>query len=388
MCIKRTFHPVGQGAFYSEDIVFDNGESYCVVYDCGSTSKGVSLGGYITNTFERGKIIDILFISHLHADHINGIDALKRHCHIRSVVMPFIKEQDKIMLKFANLQNVNRQQAGDLDFDMLIDDPVRFFNDTRGERTRIIRVATTSPVDPDNDQREGKELKKYNDRSLDDILKYNRYETSRLYPDQKLTLANGKWIYILINHREEQRIKEFKKALKGVEIIPSDDPVDFFEKNKKALTKAYNAVEGDLNSNSLIVYSGCTNNCKRKSSGFGRPKSIIDVIQCNKEACLYTGDANLQDNGLIDQIESSLSCCKEKIHIIQVPHHGSEHNWDSRIMNLNPKCDDYVISHGTGPLSKKYGHPADSVLSALESNGKNKIQVTEGPASKHTQNLN
>ena len=42
--LKRTFHPVGQGAFFTEQF-FDNNKDmllYNVVYDCGSKSKDIS----------------------------------------------------------------------------------------------------------------------------------------------------------------------------------------------------------------------------------------------------------------------------------------------------------------------------------------------------------
>lgn len=41
--VKRTFHPVGQGAFFTEQF-YDNSQKkllYNVVYDCGSKSTGI-----------------------------------------------------------------------------------------------------------------------------------------------------------------------------------------------------------------------------------------------------------------------------------------------------------------------------------------------------------
>ena len=41
--VKRTFHPVGQGAFFTEQFYSDDATTllYNVVYDCGSKSPGV-----------------------------------------------------------------------------------------------------------------------------------------------------------------------------------------------------------------------------------------------------------------------------------------------------------------------------------------------------------
>ena len=67
--MKRTFHPVGQGAFYSE--THDcNRDKFTIVYDCGSlTDKGIHMKSIIESAFkkkesEKKPIIDILFISH------------------------------------------------------------------------------------------------------------------------------------------------------------------------------------------------------------------------------------------------------------------------------------------------------------------------------------
>lgn len=76
MKVIRTFHPIGQGAFYSEQFINDNNTPIgTIVYDCGSNNltclKKIIPGCFISRD------IDILFISHFDADHINGISTLK-----------------------------------------------------------------------------------------------------------------------------------------------------------------------------------------------------------------------------------------------------------------------------------------------------------------------
>lgn len=39
MLLRRRIHPVGQGAFYTEDFYGQNGYVGLVVYDCGTTKK-------------------------------------------------------------------------------------------------------------------------------------------------------------------------------------------------------------------------------------------------------------------------------------------------------------------------------------------------------------
>ena len=73
MEVTRIFHPVGQGAFYTES--FNDQEM--VVYDCGGNSSlkmKEYLDKFLTKSPQQG--IEAIFISHLHDDHINGLQYL------------------------------------------------------------------------------------------------------------------------------------------------------------------------------------------------------------------------------------------------------------------------------------------------------------------------
>lgn len=91
MNMTRTFHPIGQGAFYSEE--FYNSEKGCIfraVYDCGSLKycglqrnsdgtplKRKDIEERVVQAFPDGHGVDILFVSHLDDDHVNLIPCLK-----------------------------------------------------------------------------------------------------------------------------------------------------------------------------------------------------------------------------------------------------------------------------------------------------------------------
>lgn len=81
--LKRTFHPVGQGAFFTEQFYDDAMEHvlYNVVYDCGSKSPGIriQMERDIRNSFYDKKTIDVLFLSHFDDDHVNYVKYLKNH---------------------------------------------------------------------------------------------------------------------------------------------------------------------------------------------------------------------------------------------------------------------------------------------------------------------
>ena len=73
--IQRIFHPIGQGAFYTE-----KHPDFNIVYDCGiiQYSKHTQLADEVVkNSFNPKSEIDILFISHFDFDHISKIKVLK-----------------------------------------------------------------------------------------------------------------------------------------------------------------------------------------------------------------------------------------------------------------------------------------------------------------------
>ena len=84
--VKRTFHTVGQGAFFTEQFYSDDATTllYNVVYDCGSRSKGIKtqMERSIRNVFHDKKEIDVLFLSHFDDDHINFVKTLKDNGHL------------------------------------------------------------------------------------------------------------------------------------------------------------------------------------------------------------------------------------------------------------------------------------------------------------------
>ena len=96
---SRIFHPVGQGAFYTERHELKS-ETINVVYDCGSaTLSKKGLRKYINSVYKKGEQIDILFISHFHADHINGIKYLMQRCDIKRVVIPLLDTETESLVK-------------------------------------------------------------------------------------------------------------------------------------------------------------------------------------------------------------------------------------------------------------------------------------------------
>ena len=237
MELIRIFHPIGQGAFYTERH-FSEGQEFTVVYDCGSTTLTLKkLEKKIKSTFLKKQNIDLLFISHFHSDHINGIQFLKTHCKIKIVVLPLIGEETKALLK------INNFIANDDATTQLIDNPQAFF----GDSTIIISIAETEIVNGDNG------INTEQQRIVTDI---NTSETIASGTPLVNPLID-KWFFIPFNYKHSDRKKEFISALTKASLNLTDiDTIEKISTNKRKIIAAYKQVDGDLNDNSMILFSG------------------------------------------------------------------------------------------------------------------------------------
>lgn len=94
----RFQHPVGFGSFHSAGISFANWKRpaafhYNYVVDCGAGRSRIPniLKSEISNLCYNTDKIDALFITHLHNDHISGIDLLLEHFqHVEYIILPYI----------------------------------------------------------------------------------------------------------------------------------------------------------------------------------------------------------------------------------------------------------------------------------------------------------
>jgi beta-lactamase superfamily II metal-dependent hydrolase len=355
MNFRRTFHPIGQGAFYTERHKFNETE-FTAVYDCGSsTFNNKKLETKIKSTFPKDYPIDVLFISHFHADHINGIEILNKHCKIKRVVMPLIDDTAKILCKVANLLDNEYFDA------RLIDSPEDFF----GGDVAIIRIEETD-INPNTDG-----VEPTSPLNISDI------EKSTNFPSGTQFGGINNWIFIPFNYKHEECKKQFEKGLQNVSLTLVDiDTTDKITKNKTDIIKAYKAVDGDLNQNSMILYSG-------KDSDYVIECIVDNHSSCKayQSGCLYMGDVDLKEPKIVTDIIEKLKKYLPYIGTLQVPHHGSIHNFDSSVLKqLKINC--AIFSYGT---TNNYGHPSDTVIGDIIANNIYPHHVTEQQHSMVTQ---
>lgn len=96
MKITRIIHPVGQGGFYTETLSNETQEA-TFVYDCGGFDKAKKkMKNYLDSFLPKGKSqkqIEAVFISHFHADHINGLQDLLEKAMVKYLFLPQLTEE-------------------------------------------------------------------------------------------------------------------------------------------------------------------------------------------------------------------------------------------------------------------------------------------------------
>lgn len=347
--IQRIFHPVGQGAFYSE-----RHGSFNIVYDCGNWRNTKLSDKVVKQSFDKNEVIDILFISHFDFDHVSKISTLKKHVKgIKKVILPLLHDNEKILL--TSIYRV-------LNFNILtlINNPQRYF----GEKTKIIFVEP-----PENDE------------SLinDDIEPINIDKIPKnIQSGTKITQRNLiDWIFIPFNNVYNQRSRNLKSLFisNKIDIEKFRTDLNYALNKRPQIKKIYNKLNGKINQNSMLLYSGPLQVKKYHRHCFigDWPRHFHYYFDCHcyyndKVACVYTGDADLN----ITNIKTIFRSYWNNVGTIQVPHHGDINTFNSQVVKDKNYC--CPISVG---VNNSYGHPSSKVIVEILSKHSCPILVTE-----------
>lgn len=331
VALTRIFYPVGFGAFYTERHQSENG-TMTFVYDCGTKTSGVDLENIIKSAFpKQGDIIDILFISHFHEDHVSGVEFLKKHCKIEKVVIPYIPEGDRMLF-------VLTEDLGG--YSQLILNTERYF----GQDTKVIRVMS--------------EYQQMVDVPGGNIVQSG--STLELPPNI------SKWKLIPFNYNYAYKITELKDKLSesGLSYEALREK-GYIKNNFNRIMGAYRGLKNNLNNTSLVLLSGAMYDCNWMC---GLYKNVH--ISLNSPNCIFSGDAPMKMKKFKKRLKTLLKLYPNSMSTIQIPHHGSSWNFDDSILSPYSAS---VISYDHA--DKK--HPSASVLENIEKSGSFLFSVTE-----------
>lgn len=367
--IKRRFHPVGQGAFYSETFCCEGRVEFCVVYDCGVLRgrKNHEHGAAVVRKWVAGiPGIDYLFISHFDYDHVSLLTVLRdAKIPIKKVIMPLLTDEDR-----AFMVKLYGEMYRDEDLSVcrqLLESPNEFF-----PASRIVRV-------------------RCDDRGVDGGLREEIHtvdsEETEAPSGTQFSVAQGiaeryevNWGYCPWNvHREENRdefLRLFAKEFGGVQFedlsnqFPALMSLADEDGGFRRIKFLYSKLKGGINANSLIVYSGplMPHTCGVIEVKLSQPKFPNSDITSKGSACVYTGDSDLKIADIKDYYRTLWS----NVGTIQIPHHGSQYSFCEK-----PFRDGGYLCVMSCSNKHYFGHPHAHVVNKLIMTQNTPLCVTE-----------
>lgn len=380
MKIIRSFHPVGQGAFYSERFYEESNPQakYNIVYDCG-TSWGTIIKAkkVVSQAFDKNDKIDYLFISHLDYDHVSLVNTLIESVKkVRNIVLPLVKmEEVKVGINLNYIANhqetenflrtilefVNGRDNG---FNTRMDSPGG--NDEKGQFIIGGKDITLRFKDSESEW-------VLISRNVSAWSRRRELQDSfdRMLSDTDFRDASSKYGLPVVESGEDL-----------LERLQNEDYVAGVIRNKKlrnSIKSAYEKVAGGVNLNSLLLYSGPAKD-DRDYMMYLMISDVFERMRCRRVGCLYTGDSDCDIDGWKSGIYSDVW---RNIGTIQLPHHGSLKSFDMKKNKIDLM---YYFPVSCGGVNS-YGHPSGKVLAYLKTNDCLPQIVTEMANTMFMQNI-
>ncbi len=331
MELRRTFHPVGHGAFYTERFYDNFGKNiFNAVYDCGcyEYGKGTICNNHIEkcidDTFQTNDIIDALFISHFHIDHINGVAHLLSRCNVKNIFIPVLTPE---LIIEACIYNFIQKGSYLTDTILLLLDIADYISNSN-----VIYVS---------DER--------NENPTPLILSQLKKENSRTeIQSGSIIQTDFSWYYIpfcLKQNFMETLIKQEPELKKAIDKDTGD--IKFCtllyiieSKSYWYWRSIYNKVWPNChNSYSMTI---CSIDAGNRLKIYNSNKEYLEIFSYNAN-CLYTGDYEAKEKQNFQELRGNYSRYWRNIDIIQIPHHGSKSNYNDGLFDKKRAC---VISAG------------------------------------------
>lgn len=379
MQVNMVQHAVGQGGLHCGELTLGQ-KPLRWVYDCGS-NQADPLKREIGSIAGGGEI-DLLFLSHLDSDHVNGVDLLLSQVKVHEVVLPYLNEE-------TLAATIARDAARGTLTGVLVEavsDLASWFG-SRG-------VETVTFVDGSDDEgSDGPDVPDAPDggRDGDCTTKWTgdtapmpesgsvsqtregAAQMRRVSPGAALlvTTRGGllNWALIPYVHKPSAALmKAFSDAL-DAEFGKGADKKAIAQSAKdpairERLRNCYDSLWADHNLISMTLYSGPI-----------RSESMeIDIRICRRYpywhvhhewpdcgGWMLTGDAHLDGLRRRQRFLKFYRRFSGFTNVLMLPHHGSIHNHSDEVLNAMPEL--RVGFAAAGPNS--YGHPHNEVRDAV-----------------------
>ncbi len=394
---KFEYRPIGQGLFFTGKFNHvSSNKRFTMVYDCGHSTYSTN-ASYIDAeidefVLEIGDKIDMLVISHFHADHINKItELLTKSRGAKEVYLPYLSDDDKYLYLIDNLFGGNSDKESVRSF---INDPVSILKELKVEYINFIHHndkpddSGSSDIDPkpfdDNPKFEFKKTKFLDKNTV--VQEADKQENVHHHYDSGYIELNHFWQFKFFNKKLDvsllSKLKtELKSLLKTTNDPTQDDITNALSSSKitiQNLKSVYLNVfrSTKLNDTSMLLLNTPKSpkshiaicNCQNKFNNSPHLRYLCcnnryrHIRHIHNYSFLLTGDIKLNDS-CSDQLESKWGqTTLDQIRILQIPHHGANHyiteNALSRFRGINYG----VINYGLG---NQYSHPSKHTIDLI-----------------------
>jgi hypothetical protein len=354
-------HAVGQGGFLTgliNETNLDTGRirEFSYVFDCGSIQK---------KCFEREldgctlKKLDVLFISHLDSDHVNGIEKLTVKLKPEAVVLPCIDVLQATALAITAIDDnsVNSSVA------LFLENPIKWFGD-RGVRKVYFVERYTG--DQGTSRRDDIFPEPYDDVSVrlpyrikaENIIvdsSHSTIEQVNLKGDVDISvgsnLSKGQKIWELIPHvhefPDEKLMSFYKELFTIIGIVDSTESAGTglastgfriklldalrHTESRRAIKRCYKHLHSNYNRPSMSLYSGPSRdnwNCRLRAGSIHTetldcPTELFRILAGGAQSWLSTGDADLRSKSTSRAWLRRYECYLRHVSVFVLPHHGS-----------------------------------------------------------------
>ncbi|MEM7515326.1 MAG: hypothetical protein AAF368_00180 [Planctomycetota bacterium] len=402
----RTQHAVGQGGFHAAILHADEAEPpFRYVYDCGALPKYAHARTREIDAFLEDKSeIDILFLSHIHADHVNGVKRLlapSGGVRAKTIMLPNLHVAERLMAYGEGLSDGSARRDAFVR-DMAID-PVEALG--RFEPDEIVFVdrggvggapgAGGEPIEPapvDGRPR---------DRTWKLVGTGHENPVREAGPDGPavlvipdtagvMTRAGGDgWSWLLLPYIDEMvaakreafladlagrlglTVETLRTNLKGAAYVRS-----LVLEHAGDLQKAYEVSGKDINKTSMSLYSGPGQVVDAKHDAYAHAEMWTSFG--GPVAWLATGDAMLKQVSRRTRFFEHFGRNLKTVKTFMVPHHGASSCFHNDLA-MATSADTFVVA------ADRYGrwrHPAEIVMLAVANAGHRLRIVNSNDASR------
>ena len=435
MINQRKQHAVGQGFFHSAELLEEGKLRLRYVYDCGAMTKYAGprsdrVRSYLQNIDARSRL-DLLFISHVHADHLNGLPQLLQTntgLDVDTIVLPYFDMIERL-IGYARDVTLDPASVRNDFFREFVVDPIPALSSFEPRQILFVRsTGDGGPGAPSFDgtpewlgpvingplrDEKGPVWKLVGNGTIEDgnLGRHASFSSGPVIatiPDSlgfampSSTTKAGIWLLSpfidpaikrqrgvfmtallkALNHGKSH-IEKIKKKDFDAWLSNSMNRQDLVLNRVSDLIIAYEAVEKNINVSSLCLYSGPLPDSAARPrhhfANFGKWSAHTR----GGIGWLATGDADLKVKRRRARFLRHYDKLLDEVTTLTIPHHGSENNFDEEVLaRVNPCCC-VVAADAVG----NWRHPGTKIVQAIASHGCFLSVVTSKKTSEVTESV-